>query len=59
MLLQLATRERLMRAAAWCVILTGALTVWRGAAFLKAANTASAPTPACPFCVQNDTTAVQ
>lgn len=56
MLLQLATRERLMRAAAWCVILTGVLTVWRGGAFLKAANSANDQTPACPFCVQNDTT---
>lgn len=59
MLLQLATRERLMRAAAWCVIFTGALTVWRGAAFLKAANSGSDQAPACPFCVQNDTTAAK
>ena len=59
MLLQLATRERLMKAAAWCVILTGALTVWRGAAFLMAANTNAEQSPACPFCVQNETAAAR
>lgn len=51
MLLKIATRERLMKAAAWCVVLTGALTVWRGAAFLYAANTNSEQ-PACPLCVE-------
>ncbi len=51
MLLKIATRQRLMKAAAWCVVLTGALTVWRGAAFLYAANTNSGQ-PACPLCVE-------
>ena len=50
MLLRLSTRERLMRAAAWCIILTGGLTVWRGAAFLYAANAPPSDKPVCPFC---------
>lgn len=56
MLLKLGTRERLMKAAAWCVVLTGALTVWRGGAFLYAANTLppDAATTACPFCVSHN-----
>lgn len=51
MLLELATRQKLMKAAAWCVVLTGALTVWRGAAFLYVANT-NPGQPACPLCVE-------
>jgi sulfite exporter TauE/SafE len=41
-------RTRMLRVAAWCVVLTGALTVVRGAGYL----TAEAPTDpaACPFC---------
>lgn len=53
MLLKVATRERLMKAAAWCVILTGLLTVWRGGAFLKAANRSPQDREqavACPLC---------
>ncbi len=55
MLLKLATRQKLMKAAAWCVVLTGALTVWRGAAFLYAANT-NPGQPACPLCIERTTT---
>ncbi|MCA9056350.1 MAG: sulfite exporter TauE/SafE family protein, partial [Planctomycetaceae bacterium] len=47
-LLSAVTRQRLLRAAAWCVVLTGMLTVVRGAGFLRAAS--EAETPACPFC---------
>jgi len=59
MLLKIATRQRLMKAAAWCVVLTGVLTVYRGGAFLKAANAPSreTATPACPFCAANDASA--
>ena len=56
MLLKLATRQKLMKAAAWCVVLTGALTVWRGAAFLYAANS-NPGQPACPLCIETTTTA--
>ncbi len=55
MLLKLATRQKLMKAAAWCVVLTGALTVWRGAAFLYVANT-NPGQPACPLCLETTTT---
>jgi len=61
MLLKIATRQRLMKAAAWCVVLTGLLTVYRGAAFLQAANSPTAhPTtaPACPFCAATDSAPV-
>lgn len=55
MLLRLSTRERLMQAAAWCIILTGGLTMWRGAAFLHAANAPPSEKPACPFCADVET----
>ncbi len=54
MLLEMATRQRLMKAAAWCVVFTGLLTVYRGAVFLHAANSPTA-TPACPFCATAET----
>ena len=57
MLLKIATRQRLMKAAAWCVVITGALTVYRGAAFLHAANSPTANSgdaPPCPFCAANE-----
>ncbi len=54
MLLKMATRQKLMKAAAWCVVFTGALTVYRGAAFLHAANSPTAE-PACPFCASVET----
>jgi hypothetical protein len=47
-LLSLAGRRRMLRVAAWCVVVTGLLTIVRGAGYLRADN----PTqrPACPFC---------
>lgn len=53
MLLKLGARERLMKAAAWCVVLTGLLTVWRGGAFLYTAST-DPSAPACPFCASHE-----
>jgi sulfite exporter TauE/SafE len=44
--LSAASRRRLLRIAAVCVVLTGGLTVFRGYGFLRSANAA----PACPFC---------
>lgn len=46
-LLALAWRKRIFQAAAVCVVLTGLLTVFRGAAFLAASEEA----PACPRCL--------
>lgn len=47
-LLHWSTRRTLLRLAAWCVIVAGALSVARGAAFLRFAS-ASVET-GCPFC---------
>jgi sulfite exporter TauE/SafE len=46
-LLGLAGRRRLLHLAAWCVVLTGLLSVGRGIAFMQAAGTVEA---ACPLC---------
>jgi len=45
-LLSAALRRRVLLLAAWCVVLTGALSLWRGVAFLNAA----APGASCPGC---------
>src|SRR5262249_12002166 len=47
--LSLAGRGRLLRAAAWCVVVTGALTLFRGLGATLAAF-ASREEPACPWC---------
>lgn len=52
-LLSLVTRRRMMQCAAWCVVLTGMLTVARGAAFLRVDETRDAA-PACPLCAEQD-----
>lgn len=47
-LLGLASRRRLLHVAAWCVVVTGALSIARGAAFLRSdAQVAAAGCPAC------------
>ncbi len=47
-LLSLMARRRLLQCAAWCVVLTGVVTVARGAAFLQL--DADSPASECPFC---------
>jgi sulfite exporter TauE/SafE len=42
-------RQRMMQAAAWCIVLTGALSVVRGAGVLTTPVPSDHP-PACPFC---------
>lgn len=42
------TRLRLLRVAAWCVVLTGGITAYRGVAFFRMEHAEIAPT--CPFC---------
>ncbi|MFN0056619.1 MAG: sulfite exporter TauE/SafE family protein [Planctomycetales bacterium] len=44
--LHLSTRQHLLRAAAWCVVVTGLLTIHRG----LAAARAPADEATCPFC---------
>jgi sulfite exporter TauE/SafE len=47
-LLSLSTRARVLHVAAWCVVVTGMISVARGAGYLELlANAAPA---ACPFC---------
>lgn len=45
--LSLKTQQKLWKAAAWSVIFTGGLTIWRGGAFLMAE---APPQESCPFC---------
>lgn len=47
-MLRLVTRLRMMRVAAWCVVLTGTLTIARGAGFLRLTDHRP---PTCPWCV--------
>ncbi len=47
-LLSLVARRRLLQWAAWCVVLTGVVTVARGAAFLR--YDADRPASGCPLC---------
>lgn len=49
-LLSLASRTRLLRMAAWCVVLTGALTIARGAGFIRIPGLISAS--GCPMCIE-------
>ena len=49
----LKLRQRLMKLAAVCVVVTGLLTVGRGlsfASFAASASTSETPAQACPFC---------
>jgi hypothetical protein len=51
-LLSLASRRRLLHLAAFCVIATGAISIWRGAAFL--CNNAQIASTRCPACAANE-----
>ena len=48
LLVSLVTRQRLYRLAAWCVVLTGLLSVGRGVSFLDLAGSAGGGS--CPLC---------
>ncbi len=45
-LISIATRARLLRLAAWCIVVTGVISIARGAGDLRGA----APAKSCPFC---------
>ncbi len=49
---QLATRRRLLQVAACCVVVTGLLTVARGAGFLRNSMGPGPASPDCPFCLE-------
>lgn len=54
-LLSVSARQKVWKAAAWAVVLTGLLTVGRGAAFLQPSS--QPPQDKCPFC-SNRTSAI-
>lgn len=47
-LLSLVARQRLLHVAAWCVVLTGAITVARGAGYVQLSP--EEPAAGCPMC---------
>ncbi len=51
-ILSAANRLRLLRLAAWCVVVTGGITVYRGASFFSLEHSESVPK--CPFCNTSD-----
>lgn len=56
-LLSLAARRRLLQVAACCVIVTGMLTIYRGAyAWPTPAHGGASAGPSCPFCAAKDKT---
>jgi sulfite exporter TauE/SafE len=55
-LLGLTARQHLLKAAAWCVVLTGVLSIARGATAFQSSSSV-ATTPTCPFCSSRDTPA--
>ena len=48
--LSLIARQRLLKLAAWCVVVTGVLTVARGVGFLRIPGQTAEPI--CPMCVE-------
>ena len=51
-LLGLVGRRRMLQFAAWCVVLTGTLSIVRGAGVLQAEPVAEQAAPACPLCLE-------
>jgi sulfite exporter TauE/SafE len=49
-LLTLTARNRAIRIAAWCVVVTGVITIARGAGYIEWLN--GFRTPGCPYCQQ-------
>jgi sulfite exporter TauE/SafE len=47
--LTVARRQRLLKFAAWCVVVTGVVAIARGASQL---SQDSSPTTSCPFCAE-------
>ncbi|MCG8584953.1 MAG: sulfite exporter TauE/SafE family protein, partial [Pirellulales bacterium] len=45
----LAARQHMLRIAAWCLVITGVVSVARGAGYMVAAD-AEDPTQGCPAC---------
>lgn len=52
-LLGLAARQHVLKAAAWCIVITGALSIARGTAAFQPSSTGET-IPSCPFCSSAD-----
>lgn len=52
--LSLVARKRLLTVAAWCVVATGCLTLYRGSNFIDWGS--ASEQPACPFCAPSTAT---
>lgn len=53
-LLSITGRARVLRVAAWCVMVAGVISIARGASFIE--STGSQTSARCPFCRQVDST---
>lgn len=49
-LISITARQKVMQVAAWCVVLTGLLSIYRGVCFVYWPNTVEAA-GSCPFCL--------
>lgn len=49
-LLSVANRRRILRLAAWCMIVAGVLAVVRGVYFFNLTTATASPIDSCPFC---------
>jgi uncharacterized protein len=56
-LLSIPSRARVLRIAAWCVVITGVISIVRGASFIDSSR--SSVSTWCPFCQQTDRTTRQ
>lgn len=56
-LLSLSARQHLLRVAAWCLVLTGAISVARGMSFIHRPGVD--PPPKCPLCEQREAAHVE
>jgi sulfite exporter TauE/SafE len=55
--LSITSRARVLRVAAWCVVITGVISIARGAAFIDSSQ--SSGSNGCPFCRQTEPTTRQ
>jgi hypothetical protein len=54
----MAGRRRMMKAAAWCVVLTGVVSIARGATnFVGSAPESPQAAPKCPLCATDEAAA--
>ena len=52
-LLSVASRSRVLKFAAWCMVIAGALAVVRGVSFFSTGESTTSPADSCPFCLES------